>query len=194
MRLSLVRQDEPATKIAVDVTFLRMTRRPEGPARPLPADASVQRVEGCTVAFYRYLYATVGHDYVWWLRRTLPDRELAEILADPDVSIHVLYRGGQPAGFFELERRPGGVMNLSYFGLMPQAVGQRLGVAFLRAAVETAWAAASVAVTVNTCTADHARALPNYIAAGFVPMQTIREVWRVPQRLGLPIPERLLVR
>ena len=46
-------------------------------------------------------------------------------------------------------------------------------------------------MTVNTCTADHRRALPNYIAAGFEKLRTVREVWRVPTRLGLPIPERL---
>lgn len=192
--LTLVPPGEPGTTIRVNVTFLRMSRRPETPARPLPAGAVVQRVEACSLPFYRYLYATVGHDYVWWLRRTIGDAELAGILADPAVSVHVLYRGGEPAGFFELERRPGGVVNLSYFGLMPHAVGQGLGTAFLRAAVDAAWAEASAAVTVNTCTADHERALPNYLAAGFVKVQTIAETWRIPHRLGMPIPERLVVR
>ncbi|MBE9605348.1 GNAT family N-acetyltransferase [Acetobacteraceae bacterium H6797] len=192
--LTLVPRDEPATTIAVDVTFLRMARRPDKPARPLPEGVSIQRVARCTVGFYRYLYATVGQDYVWWLRRTVSDADLAATLADPAISVHVLYQGGEPAGFFELERRPGGVVNLSYFGLMPHAIGKGLGGPFLRAAVDTAWAEATAAVTVNTCTADHERALPNYIATGFVTVQTIREVWRVPQRLGLPIPDRLKIR
>ena len=49
-----------------------------------------------------------------------------------------------------------------------------------------------VAVTVNTCTADHPRALPGYVRAGFRPVRHVREVWDVPVRLGLKIPDNLL--
>jgi len=48
-------------------------------------------------------------------------------------------------------------------------------------------------VTVNTCTADHRRALPGYLRAGFKPTRTVREVWDVPNRLGMSIPEHLRV-
>ena len=40
----------------------------------------------------------------------MPDAELAALLRDPVVSIHVLYSGGEPAGFFELD----GVANVYY--------------------------------------------------------------------------------
>lgn len=184
---------EPATRIAVEVTFLRMDAPPAMSAAPLPVGAEVVRLTRCSVPFYRYLYDTVGHEWVWWLRRTLPDAEIAELLARPDISIHVLYQGGEPAGFYELERRSDVGTNLAYFGLMPQAIGQGLGRAFLRHAVEAAWAEGPRALTVNTCTADHPRALPNYITAGFRVLRTVREVWPVPNRLGLPIPDRLRI-
>jgi len=178
--------------VGVDVTFLRMERPPAPPAPPLPPDAAVEHAVRCTPMFYRYLYFTVGRDYVWWLRRTLPDADLAAILRRPGVSIHVLYREGEPAGFYELDRRAGGgTINLSYFGLMPHAIGRGLGMAFLRHAVDAAWSTGAGAVTVNTCTADHPRALPNYLAVGFEKVRTVREVWRVPTRLGLPIAQRL---
>jgi GNAT superfamily N-acetyltransferase len=190
--MSIVR--EPVTRIAVDVTFLRMDTPPAEPAPPIPADAAMVPVARCSVAFYRYLYDTVGRDWVWWLRRTVPDEEIAALLARPAVSIHVLYQGGEPMGFYELERRGGEAgTNLSYFGLMPQAIGAGLGRAMLRHAVDTAWAEAPRAVTVNTCTADHPRALPNYVAAGFRVLRTVREVWPVPNRLGLRIPDRLRI-
>ena len=48
-------------------------------------------------------------------------------------------------------------------------------------------------MTVNTCTADHPRALPTYIRAGFRPVRAVKEVWNVPVRLGLRIPEALRV-
>ncbi|MDO9707370.1 GNAT family N-acetyltransferase [Paracraurococcus lichenis] len=185
---------ETIIPVAVDVTFLRMDRPPEAAAPALPPDAGVVRAVRCTTGFYRYLYHTVGHDYVWWLRRTLPDAELAAILADRGVTIHVLYRDGEPAGFYELDRRNRPSINLAYFGLMPHAIGQGMGRAFLRHAVDTAWAEQPRALTVNTCTADHRRALPNYHAVGFGRLRTVREIWQVPARLGLPIPERLRYR
>ncbi len=182
---------EPSVRVAVTVTFLRMDHPPLAPPLPLPADASVVRVARPEVGFYRYLYHTVGEAYVWWLRRSLTDAALASVLADPAIAVHVLYRGGAPAGFFELDGRAAPDMNLSYFGLLPHAVGTGLGSAFLRAAVDEAWRARPRAVTVNTCTADHPRALPTYLRTGFRPIRSVREVWDVPLRLGLPTPEHL---
>jgi GNAT superfamily N-acetyltransferase len=187
-------QREPVTRIAVDVTFLRMDAPPDAPAPALPEGSTVQRLARCSVPFYRYLYDTVGRDWVWWLRRTVADAEIAGLLARPDVSIHVLYQRGEPAGFYEIERRGGEAgTNLAYFGLMPHAIGQGIGRSLLRHAVDAAWSERPRVLTVNTCTADHPRALPNYIAAGFRVVRTMREVWPVPNRLGLPIPERLRV-
>jgi len=188
VKLSLV---EPAVRVAVDVTFLRMDLPPATPPAVLPEDARVAVVAAPTVPFYRYLYNTVGQDYVWWLRRTASDAEIAAVLADPAVSIHVLYRGGAPAGFYELERRAGGHTNIAYFGLLPHAVGQGLGTAFLRHAIDEGWTRGTRSLTVNTCTADHPRALPNYRAAGFTETRRVREIWPVPVRLGLSVPERL---
>src|ERR1051326_6121291 len=82
---------EPVARVTVTLTFLRMDRPPVGPSRGLPTEYQVVAVQSPTVGFYRYLYDTVGADYVWWLRRTMPDRELALLLRDPAVSIHVLY-------------------------------------------------------------------------------------------------------
>jgi GNAT superfamily N-acetyltransferase len=183
---------ESAVSVRVTVTFLRMDRKPDAaPARPLPPGVSVVRVPACSVPFYRYLYDEVGGDYVWWLRRTMPDSELATLLADPRVSIHVLYAGGEPAGFYELDGRHRPDVNINYFGLMAHAVGKRMGSAFLRSAVDTAWDQGARGITVNTCTADHPRALPTYLRAGFKPIREARELWTVPTRLGLRIPGSL---
>jgi GNAT superfamily N-acetyltransferase len=184
---------EPVQRIAVEVTFLRMDAPPAAAPPLLPKDVTVQRLARCSVPFYRYLYDTVGRDYVWWLRRTVPDGEIAALMARPEISIHVLYQGGEPAGFYELERRADHGTNLAYFGLMPHAIGQGVGRGLLRHAIDEAWGERIRAMTVNTCTADHPRALPNYLAAGFRLLRTVREVWPVPLRLGLPIPERLKI-
>jgi hypothetical protein len=91
---------EPFTRVGVTVTFLRMDHKPAAPPPTLPIGLQLVRVATPSVAFYRYLYDTVGADYVWWLRRTVPDNELRALLAHPQVSLHVLYGGGEPAGFF----------------------------------------------------------------------------------------------
>ena len=182
---------EPFVRVAVTVTFLRMDRPPGDPAPALPTSCQVVRAGSCTVGFYRYLYNTVGADYVWWLRRTMSDAELAALLGDPRVSIHVLYADGEPAGFFELDARIWPDVNLSYFGLMPHAISTGLGFAFLRQSVDQAWRQGARGMTVNTCTADHPRALPTYLRAGFHPIRQSRELWNVPVRLGLTIPDRL---
>jgi len=181
------------TRIAVDVTFLKQLSAPFVPGPALPADCSIALVPHCTVSFYRYLYDNVGAAYVWWLRRTTPDAEIAAMLADPALTIHVLYQHNEPAGFFELDGAANGPINLAYFGLMPQAVGRGMGPAFLRAAIDEAWRRRATMITVNTCTADHPRALPNYVQAGFQMIRTVHEIWDVPNRLGLVIPPHLKI-
>lgn len=181
-------------RVGVVVTFLRMDAAP--PERPpaLPEGAEVVVARSCSVAFYRYLYNTIGANYVWWLRRTMPDTQLARLLRDHRISISVLYQNGEPAGFYELDATQFPAVNLSYFGLMPHAVGTSMGLAFLRHAVDTVWHSGARAMTVNTCTADHPRALPTYKRAGFRIVRDIAEVWDIPANLGLALPDRLILR
>ena len=182
---------EPVARVFVTVTFLRMDAPPADPAPALPAGAQVVRVGQPSVPFYRYLYATVGAPHLWWLRRVVPDGELAQLLRTPGISLHVLYAGGEPAGFAELDARPWPAVNLNYFGLVPHMVGKGFGFPFLRWAVDLVWSQGARAMTVNTCTADHPNALPSYRRAGFRPLRQVREQWDVPLRLGMTIPEQL---
>jgi GNAT superfamily N-acetyltransferase len=178
-------------RVRVVVTFMRQDRRYAGPV--LPADVSLVKLAACSVAFYRYLYDTVGGPYLWWLRRTMPDRELTSLLAHPGVAIYVLYRGGEPIGFFEIDSMPPHGTNISYFGLMRQAIGQGLGPAFLQAACDAAWDTHPRMVTVNTCTADHPRALKTYLHAGFQIVRQMPENWDIPDHLGMTVPRHLVV-
>ncbi len=180
-------------RVGVDVTFLRMDRPVLGMVPGLPGDAAVVRVPRCSPAFYRYLYDTVGQDYCWWLRRTLSEAELRAVLDAPGTEIHVLMVKGEPAGFYELDRNNAPLVNLAYFGLLPWALGRGLGYALLHHAIFTAWQGHCAALTVNTCSADHPRALPNYIKAGFRKLRTVSEEWPVPVSLGLRIPPQLLL-
>ena len=185
------RQMGPVTRVGVTVTFLRMDQAPRAQAPGLPSGFQIVRAQAPSVPYYRYLYNTVGADYLWWLRRTTPDDELAALLRDKAVAIYTLYSKGEPAGFFELDARTWPDVNLSYFGLMPGVIGQGTGFAFLRAAVDEVWRHGARGMTVNTCTADHPRALPNYLRAGFRVVRQVREVWAVPNHLNMRIPAGL---
>ncbi len=182
---------QPTTRVIVTVTFLRMDTPPRVPPPPFLPGVALERIARPSVALYRELYDAVGGPHLWWLRRAMPDSALSGILSDPAVSLHVLRWDGAPAGFFELDGRSRPDVNLSYFGLMPHAVGHGLGPAFLRAAVDEAFVTSGRGVTVNTCTADHPRALPTYLRLGFRPVRSVREVWDVPNRLGMTIPAHL---
>lgn len=184
-------QTERFMRANVTVTFLRMDRAPVDAGRALPPGVVVQNVPACPVEKYRALYNTVGGPYLWWLRRVMPDRELAALLARATVSVHVLLRDGAEAGFYELDAGYWPAVNLSYFGLMPDSVGAGLGSAFLRHAVDTGFAMGAKVMTVNTCTADHPRALPAYLRVGFRPVRQVPEVWDVPVSLGLVMPAHL---
>ena len=187
------RESEAVTRVGVTVTFLRMTERPTSPAPTLPDNASVKLWRAPGNDAYRELQTKVGHPYLWWLRRVMPDTELAAILRNPQLAINILYIDGEPAGFYELDAGHWPFVNLNYFGLMPSAIGRGLGNAFLRHAIDNAWSGPIRGMTVNTCTADHPRALPAYERAGFVRNRAIKEVWSIPDRLGFSIPDHLKV-
>ena len=182
---------EDTMRADVTVTFLRMERPPADPAPAFPAGVEVQALQSCSVSRYRRLYNTVGGPYLWWLRRIMPDQELAVLLSRQAVSIHVVTIDGVEAGFYEWDASYWPAVNLSYFGLMPNGVGRGFGNAFLRHAVDSAFAMGARALTVNTCTADHPRALPAYLRAGFRVVRAVAETWDIPLSLGLAIPPHL---
>lgn len=184
------RPGEKFDRALVTVTFLRLDRRPPAIWRPLPPGAVLDAAR-LDVAGYRALYDGVGQEWLWWLRRMMPDAMLAKLLANPAIAVHVLKLDGKVAGFFELDAAPWPDVNLSYFGLLPEAIGQGLGLSLLGAAIDRVFAGPVRGMTVNTCTADHPRALPNYQRAGFRIVRQLNEVWDIPTRLGFAVPERL---
>ncbi|MBV9555325.1 MAG: GNAT family N-acetyltransferase [Alphaproteobacteria bacterium] len=156
-------------RIADTVTYLEMFERPPPmPAPPPHGKLALMRAEQCTVSFYRYLYEAVGEPWLWFERRQWSDEALATALAKPTIEVFVLYVGGVPAGYFELDAAGARETELCYFGLMPEFIGRRLGPFLLNAAIEQAWSRPLERFWVHTCTFDHKRALPLYQRAGFV--------------------------
>ena len=136
---------------------------------PAPRDGlTVLHVQSPSVPYYRSLYNAVGKDFYWLSRRKMPDDQLAAVIGDPQVEVHVLYVDGKPAGFAELDRRKTDDIELVQFGLMPEFIGQGLGKWFLQWTIDQAWSYQPKRFWLHTCTLDHPVALPNYLKAGFV--------------------------
>src|SRR4051812_37299857 len=148
-------------------SYLQLRSRSALRGSPLAAGFRIERAHPCPISFFRYLYEEVGRDYRWRDRLTWTDEQCAAHLANPDVSIWVLYGHGAPGGFFELNEQHDGSIEIVLFGLIRDYIGQELGKQLLTAAAERAWSLGASRVWLHTCTLDYAAALPNYLARGF---------------------------
>jgi GNAT superfamily N-acetyltransferase len=160
--------------VPITITMLEMRARPahvrpQLPHSPDHVRAMLMRLADPPVHFYRYLYNTVGKDYLWVARRRMDDASIATIVSDPKVELYVLYVGGCPAGYAELDFRKRREAELAYFGLLPEFIGRGYGNFLLGSAIDVAWSHEIERLWVHTNTLDHQRALPLYQKLGFVP-------------------------
>ena len=173
--------------LSVVVTYLEMTAPPVTPAPPRPAlPIALLRAANIPVSFYRYLYETVGEDWLWYERRRIDDETLCTLIHDKAVEVYVLYVNGSPGGYGELKKTSDREVNLAYFGLLPEFVGRGLGKFFLRWVIDQAWRTEPTRrVTVNTCDLDHPRALKAYQTIGFVPYRRETQEFDDPRADGM---------
>ncbi|WP_282609359.1 GNAT family acetyltransferase [Pelagibius sp. Alg239-R121] len=168
------------------ITYLEMNERPVQPVPSVTGERKVAllRCERPPLAFYRFLYDTIGEPCLWWERRSMDDETLSEIIHDSKVEIYVLYVDGAPAGYAELDRRLGNDIELAYFGLMPDFIGQGLGSYLLTSAIDIAWSYSPDRLHLHTNTLDHPRALPVYQRCGFKPYKQEKTLIDDPRLTG----------
>ncbi|MET8677904.1 GNAT family N-acetyltransferase [Streptomyces sp. NPDC004647] len=147
------------------------------PAGP-PEDGSGVRIirsEVVSPEFSRFLYTAVGGDVRWTDRLGWPYARWREFLERPGVETWVAYDHGTPAGYIELDAQKGGVVEISYFGLIPAFRGRRIGGHLLSVGAARAWdlagrwqgLAPTERLWVHTCSKDGPYALDNYRRRGF---------------------------
>lgn len=184
--------DIPTGKIAAVVTYLEMRERPAAAiAEPLP----LRSVPDPDLAWYRAFYAAIGLEWLWTSRLLMSDAELSGVLHRPGNQLFVAEAEGAETGIVELDRRDPADVEISFFGLKPQATGQGLGPRMMVAALGEAWQAETRRVWLHTCTLDHPGALSFYRRCGFVPYRRAVEVMddprltgRIPREAGPRIP------
>jgi GNAT superfamily N-acetyltransferase len=148
-------------------TYLEMTSRAQfRPAYLNGSHFSIQRMKTPDTGFYRFLYGTVGEQWRWRDRLVMADDELHSILADPGVTVDVLYVNGVPAGYVELSKQ-GTDTEVAYFGLRSSFHGLGYGKHLLSHGIAQAWSDGAQRVYVHTCNLDGPHALDNYIKRGF---------------------------
>jgi GNAT superfamily N-acetyltransferase len=174
----------PPGCLANVVTCLEMTERP--PPRPAPeiGGLSLERMGAGETARFRALFSHIGRDIMWFSRLIIPDKALSAIIGDPNVHSLALVRDGKDVGLLELDFRNAGECELSFFGLVPAAVGTGLGRLLMNEALARAWSQPISRFWVHTCSFDHPAALGFYQRSGFRPYQVMVEVHRDPRLTG----------
>ena len=152
-------------RASVHVWHLEMTERPEATAPT--ADYELRQTTRPLPELNRFLYATVGAPWDWYMRLKWTWQEWQAYLDREEVQTWIAFQGATPIGYFELEQQSHGSAEIVYFGLLPEFIGSGLGGQLLTDAIEKAWLLATERIWVHTCTLDHPAALPNYLARGF---------------------------
>jgi GNAT superfamily N-acetyltransferase len=177
--------DLPPGKIAALVTYLEMTEPPQSRAVPEVPGLALRRVERPKLDWYRDIFRRIGTDWLWFGRLVMPDEQVHGIIGDPAVEVHALTRDGRDEGLLELDRREPPDIELAYFGITPEVMGQGAGRWLMQRALDLAWRHRPRRLWVHTCTLDHPGALSFYIRSGFRAYRRAVEVADDPRLLGL---------
>jgi GNAT superfamily N-acetyltransferase len=160
------------------VTYLEMTAPDRlRPGRPAPAPVEMDKLDRASWPLLRSTYERIAAPLHWQSRRAgpeaWPDEKWEQLLARPGVHAWVARVDGEVAGLVELEAQPGGDVEISVFGLVPEFVGKGFGAHLLTLATMLAWNAEPVdggrvrRVWLHTSSRDHPHARPNYERRGF---------------------------
>lgn len=154
----------------IDVTTWYLEMLSPEQLRPKAANQPELRIEQAKIPcpeLSRFLYTSVGRDWYWRDRLPWTDVQWMQYLDRPQVQTWLAFLAGTPAGYIELEAKLDGSVEIAYFGLLKQFIGQRLGGHLLSVGTAKAWEMNATRVWVHTCSLDSPYALANYQARGF---------------------------
>ena len=159
----------PGEEISYKVSYLEMKNPPHFDWPPKPSgDLFVKNSVRPSSRYFFDLYRAVGAEYEWTDKYDEPITELEKFLSNQFVRMFTFFKDGWTAGFFILDYREAKICDLSYFGLVPEAIGFGYGEYLLKFAVKKSWESNDIGVlTVNTNTLDHPSALRLYKKVGF---------------------------
>lgn len=164
-------------KLANLVTFLEMTERPEASLRQPPAGFSLEAIENWDTDAFLDLYREIGWEWLWSSRLLMSREKLEAKLAAPHMRSWCPIHGGRRVGIVEMDISKPNETEISFFGLVPDAVGGGIGGWLMREAIDIAFARPDVSrLWLHTCHFDSPQALPFYMHMGFKPYARAVEV------------------
>ncbi|MBZ9612516.1 GNAT family N-acetyltransferase [Rheinheimera maricola] len=116
----------------------------------------------------QFMFRAVGARWQWFSRLSWNYQQWFDYLTTQQVRTWLLWVQGTPAGYIELLKHTDQSVEIKFFGLLPQFIGQRLGQPLAEAAVTLAAQWQASRIWLHSCSADHPSALKNYQQAGFV--------------------------
>ena len=178
----------PQGKLATLVTWLSREVPATKAARNLPEDLQLQRLTAANADRYLTLFRAVGERWMWFSRLRSSRDELAAILDDPQVFAFVLIRDGLDVGLLEMDYRDDAIPELSFLGLVSDAIGQGYGKLLMGVALDHAVVRDIKVMHLHSCTFDHQGALAFYSAMGFEVTRREVEVFTDPRIDGTIAP------
>jgi ribosomal protein S18 acetylase RimI-like enzyme len=121
---------------------------------------------------------------MWFSRSVMPDETLEAIIGHPQVESYALIENGRDIGLLELDFRQKGECELSFFGVVPEIIGQGAGRFLMNEAIRRAFKRPIRRLFLHTCSLDHPNALAFYLRSGFVPYRRAIEVADDPRLKG----------
>jgi len=169
-------------KIAAVVTYLEMLERP---AEIKASSVRLREIKNPDLEWYRAIFRRAGEHWLWWSRLEMSDAELSAVLHAPTTELFIAQGDGVEIGLAELDSSRTGQVEISFFGLYREALGNYLGRPFMDALLDRAWTDSTSRVWVHTCTLDSPVALPFYVKCGFKPYKRAIEVADDPRLRGV---------
>ncbi|WDZ76251.1 GNAT family N-acetyltransferase [Ensifer adhaerens] len=149
------------------VTYMEMCRQPAGEALPPPIVHAAVASERPDAASFMSLYRAVGEPLRWDQRQSMPAADLDHFLSSPSTGLYILRLEGRAVGLCEFDRIDTPDVELTHFGLVPEAYGRKLGPFLLDSALRSVWDRGPNRIWLHTDEWDHPKAQDTYRRAGF---------------------------
>ena len=146
-----------------------------------PEQVQLIEAEIASPELSQFMFRAVGGRWRWFSRLSWNYQQWLDYLTQQQVRTWLLWVKGTPAGYIELLKHQDDSVEIKFFGLLPQFIGQRLGLPLARAAIMLAANWQGRRIWLHPCSEDHPSALKNYQQAGFVLTHTEVANEAVPQ-------------
>jgi GNAT superfamily N-acetyltransferase len=180
----------PAGLHATVETSLERSTPPDPDTYPLPAGFKLVQPDPVDLSEFKRLFRTIGDPWLWFGRLLKSDEAIMSILTAPTTTLrYLVHPGGALVGLFEAQQQKSeegdDTLEVSYFGLVPEATGKGLGPVLMENGLAAAHGPHIRRIWLHTCTFDHPAALSFYRRMGFRPFRQRVEIGEDPRLMGV---------